>query len=107
MHILRSAWLFIGTFGCGAAVGSVVATAIGKRLAEPHPGEWFEPLFRMFVAVVGMFLLPLLTGLVAVSLGFAARRAGRDWALPYLAVLGNGFLLLAAGWIVWTITRPR
>lgn len=99
-------WLLVGMFGFGAAVGVVVTVLVGRKRVQPRQGEWFEPCYRMFAALLALAVIPLLAGLLAVALAFAAHRAGWDKPLPYLAGFGLVFLLLAAGWILWTICKP-
>lgn len=99
-------WLLVGMFGWGAAIGFLISLLVGKRLVKEKPGDWFEPCFRMFFALAGMVVLPLLAGLVAVALAFVAHHAGWDKLLPYLAGIGLVFLLLLASWILWTAYKP-
>ncbi len=99
-------WLLIGMFGWGAAVGFLSTVLAAKRLVKSTPGEWFEPLFRIFFALVALVVIPLLAGLVAIALTFVAHRLGWDALLPYPAGAGYGFLALAAIWFLRLARKP-
>jgi len=102
-------WLLVGMFGWGAGIGFLISLWVGRRVTASRQGEavWWEPLIRGVAALVGVVVLPLLTGVVVVVITFVAYRVGWTKPLPYLAGIGFVFLFLLAGWILWIAYKPR
>jgi hypothetical protein len=109
MHVGGIAWwLLVGMFGWGACVGLLLSVWAGRRITSVRQGEavWWEPLFRGFLALAGVVVIPLSAGIVAVVLTLVAHRAGLDKPLSYLAGIGYVFLLVAASWAFRTVNKP-
>jgi len=108
MKIGRIAWwLLPGMFGWGAGVGFLISLLVGRKLVQSMSDGLWGDLYGPFFAIAGMVVITPMAGLVSVALTFVAHRAGWDKPLPYLAAIGFVFLLLLAGWVLWTLCKPR